>query len=180
MVETGQPLQHGPLENHPENSDDDRCDKQRPPITEPYVDMKRLKRRQFNCPDQRQGHAVERAEPSSVQQGAQRRNINSVQKEIRHERAHHIERTMGEIDDVEHAEDHGKPEAEQRVERAVDQSDQKLGVKGRHETLSALASCGSAAFGRRTLLNDYFFRNAQVLLSSGVKAWSPGTVLISL
>ena len=39
---------------------------------------------------------------------------------------------MGEIDDVEHAEDHGKPETEQRVERAVDQSDQQLGVKGLH------------------------------------------------
>jgi len=45
-----------------------------------------------------------------------------VEQKIRHERAHHIERAMGEIDDVEHAEDDGKPETEQRVERAVDQS----------------------------------------------------------
>ena len=39
---------------------------------------------------------------------------------------------MGEIDDVEHAEDHGKAEAEQRVERAVDQSDQQLCEQGLH------------------------------------------------
>ena len=39
---------------------------------------------------------------------------------------------MGEIDDVEHAEDDGKPETEQRVERAVDQSDQKLCVESLH------------------------------------------------
>ena len=33
---------------------------------------------------------------------------------------------MREIDDVEHAEDDGKPEAQQRVERAVDQPEQEL------------------------------------------------------
>ncbi len=52
----------------------------------------------------------------------------TLQEEIRAERAHHVERAMGEIDDVEHAEDHGEPETEQRVERAVDQSHQELGV----------------------------------------------------
>jgi hypothetical protein len=31
-----------------------------------------------------------------------------------------------EVDDVEQAEDHGQPEREQRVERAVDQADQQL------------------------------------------------------
>ncbi len=33
---------------------------------------------------------------------------------------------MREVDDVEHAEDHGQPEAEQGVEHAVDQAEQKL------------------------------------------------------
>ena len=33
---------------------------------------------------------------------------------------------MGEIDDVEHAEDDRQPEAQQRVERAVDQPEQQL------------------------------------------------------
>src|SRR5215468_11617671 len=33
---------------------------------------------------------------------------------------------MREIDDVEHAEDDGEPEAEQRIERAVDEPDQEL------------------------------------------------------
>src|SRR5262249_31772079 len=34
-----------------------------------------------------------------------------------------------------HAEDHGEAEAEQRVERAVDQSHQKLRVKGLHRSI---------------------------------------------
>src|SRR5215510_5853702 len=33
---------------------------------------------------------------------------------------------MREVDDVEHAEDDGEPEAEQRIERAVDEPDQEL------------------------------------------------------
>ncbi|MGY4459820.1 hypothetical protein ACVWYI_003780 [Bradyrhizobium sp. LB13.1] len=84
MIQPGQPLQHGPLQDHAEDADDDRRKQQRPPV-------------------------VDAAE---------------VQQEIGSERAHHVDRTMGEIDDVEHAEDHGKPETEQRVERAVDQSHQ--------------------------------------------------------
>src|ERR1043166_2482846 len=40
--------------------------------------------------------------------------------------AQHVLSAMCEIDDVEHAEDDGEPQAEQRVERAVDQPDQKL------------------------------------------------------
>jgi hypothetical protein len=96
MVEAGEPLQHGPFEDHAENADHDRCYDQRRPISDA-------------------GH---------------------VQQEIGTERAHHIERAVREIDDVQHPEDHGKPEAEQRVERAVDQSHQELGVKGLHESLS--------------------------------------------
>ncbi len=55
-------------------------------------------------------------------------DAKKVQQEIRDERAHHVERAVREVDDVEHAEDHGQPKTEQRVERAVDQSDQELGV----------------------------------------------------
>src|SRR5262245_62301579 len=37
---------------------------------------------------------------------------------------------MREIDDVEHAEDDGKPEAQQRVKRTVNESDQQLAEQG--------------------------------------------------
>ncbi len=91
---------------------------------------------------------------------------------------------MREIDDVEHAEDHGKPEAEQRVERAVDQSDQKLGVEGLHRSIfrtQILDNVGMEARrreagGRRC----YFFTSGHVLSDSGVNAWSPGMVPTSL
>src|SRR5256885_5319906 len=42
------------------------------------------------------------------------------------ERAQHVLGAVREVDDVEHAEDHGEPQAEQRIERAVDQADQQL------------------------------------------------------
>ncbi|MHC2437490.1 hypothetical protein ACVMB0_004865 [Bradyrhizobium sp. USDA 4451] len=92
MVEPGQPLQHGALEDHAEDADHDGGDDQRPPVVD----------------------------------------AAQIEQEIRHEGAHHVERAMREIDDVEHAEDDGKPETEQRVERAVDQSDQKLCVESLH------------------------------------------------
>jgi hypothetical protein len=49
-----------------------------------------------------------------------------LQQEERHEGAHHVLGAVGEVDDVEHAEDHGESEAQQRVERAVDQPEQQL------------------------------------------------------
>src|SRR2546428_54164 len=49
-----------------------------------------------------------------------------LQQEKGHKGAHHVLGAMGEIDDVEHAEDHGQPEAQQCIERAVDQPEQKL------------------------------------------------------
>ena len=49
-----------------------------------------------------------------------------LQQQISREGAHHVLGAVGEIDDVEHAEDHGEPEAQQRVERAVDQAEQEL------------------------------------------------------
>ena len=59
-------------------------------------------------------------------------DAEKVQKEICDERAHHIERAVRKIDDVEHPEDDGQPKTKQRVKRAVDQSDQKLGVESLH------------------------------------------------
>ncbi len=49
-----------------------------------------------------------------------------VEQETGAERAHHVQRAVREIDDVEHAEDHREAETEQRVERAVDQAEQQL------------------------------------------------------
>src|SRR5437868_15372754 len=42
------------------------------------------------------------------------------------ERAQHVLRAMREVDDVEEAEDDREPEAQHRVERAVDQPDEEL------------------------------------------------------
>src|SRR5260370_39136456 len=113
----------------------------------------------------------------------QRRPISDpghVEQKIGAERAHHVERTMRKIDDVEHAEDHGEPKTEQRVERAVDQSNQELGVKGLHRSFSR-STDQNETFGGTMPPNvrGYFFSRAHVLLSSGVKAWSPATVPIS-
>ena len=49
-----------------------------------------------------------------------------LEQQIGCKRAQHVLGAVREIDDVEHAEDDGKPETEQRVERAVDQPEQKL------------------------------------------------------
>src|SRR5262245_22925024 len=53
-----------------------------------------------------------------------------LQQKIGSEGAQHVLRAMGEVDDVEHAEDDGKPEAEQRIERAVDEPDEQLPEQG--------------------------------------------------
>ena len=91
---------------------------------------------------------------------------------------------MGEIDDVEHAEDHRETEAQQRIERAVDQSDQQLRGQGlqidRHGALDFNQGGRARRLGAGGQPAGYFFTSAQVLLSSGVKAWSPGTVPTSL
>jgi hypothetical protein len=49
-----------------------------------------------------------------------------LQQEVGREGAHHVLSAVGEVDDVEQPEDHGEPQAQQRVERAVDQPDQQL------------------------------------------------------
>src|SRR5215468_3890145 len=52
------------------------------------------------------------------------------QEKVRGEGSQHVLSAVGEVDDVEHAEDDGEPEAEQRVERAVDEPDQQLPEQG--------------------------------------------------
>ncbi len=49
-----------------------------------------------------------------------------LQQQIGRKGAHHVLGAVGEIDDVEHAENDGKAEAQQRIERAVDQAEQQL------------------------------------------------------
>src|SRR5215211_538658 len=49
-----------------------------------------------------------------------------LQQEERRKRAQHVLGAVGEVDDVEHAEDYGEPEAQQGIERAVDQPEQEL------------------------------------------------------
>ena len=71
-----------------------------------------------------QDHAEDADDDRRKQQRPPVTDAAEVQQEIGDEGAHHVERAMGEIDDVEHAEDDGEPETEQRVERAVDQSHQ--------------------------------------------------------
>ncbi len=53
-------------------------------------------------------------------------DIRIVEQEIGGERAHHILRAVGEIDDVEQAEDHREAEAQHGVERAVDEAEEQL------------------------------------------------------
>src|SRR5690606_17276627 len=51
------------------------------------------------------------------------------QEHPRNERAEHILSAMGEIDDVEQAEDHCEPQRQDRIERSVDQPEQQLPEK---------------------------------------------------
>ena len=106
-----------------------------------------------------------------------------VEQEIGAERAHHIERAMGEIDDVEHAEDHGEAETEQRVERAVDQADQQLGEQACMGSLLATQSSRTKSrrgppHGRRS--RHHFLTSGHALSDSGRNASSAGMVATSL
>ena len=53
-----------------------------------------------------------------------------LQQEVGHEGAHHVLGAVGEVDDVEQPEDDRQPEAQQRVEGAVDQPDEELTEQG--------------------------------------------------
>ena len=64
-----------------------------------------------------------------------------LQQQIGGEGAHHVLGAVREIDDVEHAEDDGEPEAQQRVERAVDQPDQQLPEQRRATECRRFRTC---------------------------------------
>src|SRR5262249_33613994 len=53
-------------------------------------------------------------------------DVEMLKQQERNKGAHHVLGAVAEIDDVQHAEDDGKAEAEQRVERAIDQPKQEL------------------------------------------------------
>ena len=83
-----------------------------------------------------------------------------LQQEIGGKGAHHVLRAVGEIDDVEHAEDDGKPQTQQRVERAVDQAEQELAeqrLRGNAENLEQrrVPPQRPAFAGRRHIQGDY-------------------------
>ena len=57
-------------------------------------------------------------------------DAEEIEHQIGDDGAKHVLRAVRKIDDVEHAEDHGKPEAQQSIERAVDQPDDELTEQG--------------------------------------------------
>ena len=110
-----------------------------------------------------------------------------LQQEERGEGAHHVLGAMGEVDDVEHAEDDGEPEAEQRVERAVDQPDQQLPEQGLRADAENFEHGGSLSKSRtqRALrpghgVGDQLFTSGQPPSASGRKASFAGMVARSL
>ena len=49
-----------------------------------------------------------------------------MQDEVCGKGAHHVLGAVAKINDIEHAENDGQPQAQQRVERTIDQTDQQL------------------------------------------------------
>jgi hypothetical protein len=115
------------------------------------------------------------------QQGHPVVDAELVERHPGHEGAHHVLGAVGEVDDVEQAEDDRQPEAEDGVERAVDQADQQLaaqqGGSGRRRfpCVTPGPERRSAAPGRgcRTA---YFLTSGQRDCASGWKASAAGMV----
>src|SRR5690606_9586884 len=61
----------------------------------------------------------------------------------------HVERAVGEVDDVEQAEDDGQPQREHGVERAVDQAEQELAEQGLDGNTEKLCHRAAAESGGR-------------------------------
>ena len=106
------------------------------------------------------------------------------------EGAHHVVGAVGEVDDVEKAEDDRQPEAEDGVERAVDQPDQQLADQGLHGDAEDLGHGSSppqalcrgfpAKTGRKPAFRPargppYFFTSGHAL-GQRLKASSAGMV----
>ncbi len=64
-------------------------------------------------------------------QGGPIADVEIVEQQECREGAHHVLGAVGEIDDVQHAENDREPEAQQRIERAVDQPHQELAEQRR-------------------------------------------------
>ncbi len=58
-------------------------------------------------------------------------DVEIVEQQEGREGAHHVLGAVGKIDDVQHAENDREPEAQQRIERAVDQPHQELAEQRR-------------------------------------------------
>src|SRR5690606_14095859 len=86
------------------------------------------------------------------------------QQQVTGEGADHVLRAVGEVDDLQHAEDDRQPQTEQRIEGAVDQADQQLAEERldgyvedrRHQTprasLSRLMRPGSSAAAKLSVI----------------------------
>ncbi len=85
-------------------------------------------------------------------QGRPVRDAQEIEQEPGHKGPGHVQGAMGEVDHVQHAEDHGQTETQQGVERAVDQPQQQLAEQGlggypqqfeHHELLAVAAGPGA-------------------------------------
>src|SRR5262245_52523565 len=111
-----------------------------------------------------------------------------LQEKVRGEGAQHVLGAVREVDDVEHAEDDGKPEAQQRVERAVDESDEQLAEQRlRADTEQFEHGCshrwpgsGSVPLAALAASPRQLFANGQPPSAKGRKASSAGIVARSL
>ena len=93
-----------------------------------------------------------------------------LQQQIGGKRTHHVLRAVGEIDDVEHAENDGKAEAQQRVERAVDQTDQQLAeqrLRRNAENLEHACTLGALVLNAAPAADAALRRNGERLRSVG-------------
>jgi hypothetical protein len=95
-----------------------------------------------------------------------------VQHEPRDEGAHHVHGAVREVHDVEHAEDQGQAEAQRRVERAVDQTEQQLPEQQLRRNAEDFGHWPGPVF----TLGDYFFTSGHSLSLSGRKASAAGMV----
>ncbi len=96
------------------------------------------------------------------------------------QRPQHEQCAMREVDDVQQAEDHRQPQAEDGVERAVDQPQQELAQQGRQrDTEDFHGEAAWDAGGGRSGGADHF-QSAHLLSALVAKTWSPGSFFTSL
>ena len=98
--------------------------------------------------------------------------------EVGHKSTQHVLGAVGEVDDVQQAENHGQAQREQGIKGAIDQADQQLpeqglggNAKNFHRDVRVLLKQGA---------KNYFLIIGQSPSLSGRKAWSAGMVARSL